>query len=46
MQLGEVIMKIIETISEMRGFVEEAQQQGRSIALVPTMGSLHEGTLP
>lgn len=38
-------MKIIETITEMREFVEHAQQQGQSIALVPTMGSLHEGHL-
>lgn len=38
-------MKVIETILEMREFVQQAQRQGQSIALVPTMGSLHEGHL-
>lgn len=38
-------MRIIETIKDMRQFVQEVQQQGQSIALVPTMGSLHEGHL-
>ena len=38
-------MKIIETITEMREFVQQAQGQGQSIALVPTMGFLHEGHL-
>lgn len=38
-------MKIIETISEMHNFIKEAKMQGKTIALVPTMGSLHEGHL-
>ena len=38
-------MKIIESVTEMREFVEQARRQGQSIALVPTMGSLHEGHL-
>jgi len=38
-------MKIIETITDMREFVQQARGQGKSIALVPTMGSLHEGHL-
>lgn len=36
-------MKIIETIGEMLEFVRLAKKEGKSIALVPTMGSLHEG---
>jgi pantoate--beta-alanine ligase len=38
-------MKIIETIQDMRIFVEQAKKQGLRIGLVPTMGSLHEGHL-
>ena len=38
-------MKIIETVTEMREFVQQTRKQGQSIALVPTMGSLHEGHL-
>jgi len=38
-------LKIIETMKDMREFVTAARYQGKSIALVPTMGSLHEGHL-
>lgn len=38
-------MKIIETIAEMVEFVRHAKGEGKTIALVPTMGSLHEGHL-
>jgi len=38
-------MKIIETVKGMREFVQQAKRQGQSIALVPTMGSLHAGHL-
>jgi len=36
-------MRIIETIKDMREFVQQARGSGKSIALVPTMGSLHVG---
>ena len=38
-------MIIIETIQEMRAFVQQRREKGQSIALVPTMGSLHQGHL-
>jgi pantoate--beta-alanine ligase len=38
-------MRVIETIEEMRTFVSAARTAGKTIALVPTMGALHEGHL-
>ena len=36
-------MQTFKTVSEMRAFSRQARRQGRSLALVPTMGALHEG---
>lgn len=36
-------MQIIKSVSEMRSYSRQARAQGRSLALVPTMGALHEG---
>jgi pantoate--beta-alanine ligase len=36
-------MKLIQSIGDMRAAVAAAKQSGRRIALVPTMGALHEG---
>lgn len=36
-------MKVVETKAELREALAEARREGRSIGLVPTMGSLHAG---
>jgi len=36
-------MRVIETIKEMQMFSESVRMEGKKIALVPTMGYLHEG---
>ena len=36
-------MEVIKTISSVRGLVEAARRQGKTIGLVPTMGALHIG---
>ncbi|MCX8040869.1 MAG: pantoate--beta-alanine ligase [Thermodesulfobacteriaceae bacterium] len=37
-------MKIIEKISEMKNLIRSWKEKKLRIALVPTMGYLHEGT--
>lgn len=36
-------MRIIETVAEMQAFSRTARGEGKTIALVPTMGFLHQG---
>lgn len=38
-------MKVLQTIKQLRLFVEETKQANKTIGLVPTMGFLHEGHL-
>lgn len=42
---GNSAMKIIRNIHEMQAFAEGVRAEGRRIALVPTMGYLHDGHL-
>ena len=36
-------MKVIHTISELKGELDNFRSLGKSIGLVPTMGALHKG---
>lgn len=38
-------MKVLKSTTELKSYVREVQEAGKSIGLVPTMGYLHEGHL-
>ncbi|WP_369294358.1 pantoate--beta-alanine ligase, partial [Klebsiella pneumoniae] len=35
--------QVVETVSDLRTVVRECRRQGLSVAMVPTMGALHDG---
>ena len=37
------VMKVIETVKDLKVFLGECRSEGKSIGLVPTMGALHAG---
>jgi len=39
------VMRIVDTVSELRDAVRTWRSAGQSVALVPTMGNLHAGHL-
>ena len=38
-------MRLVTTITEIKSFLRPVHADGKSVALVPTMGSLHDGHL-
>lgn len=39
------MMRLVTTITEIKSFLRQVHADGKSVALVPTMGSLHDGHL-